>query len=348
MKHHISPSFHVHPRLAQHVRRYGLGPCLALLSLTATACGGRTSTGVTGGNTNWLDACDTDAQCDADDAACVSDRCLSPCENNADCPARGATCRAVTVLDVGQATCATQTPRDMCLPTCNSDDDCTLWGPTFTCTDGACTPTCTDPVVTPTPPTNPTNLSTPTAPNPTSEPPPAPVGECMIVIDVPGCCPEPLARRSSFLQEHECFFEIVNGQLIDDDGTLAACQQRASCDRGCPTESWTWYGVASEDGAGECQIVPTCQDGTCPGSGCEPQLGCNTPNDNPFGRLICVATACSEPGLCQLQPTWGCTREQAEPACGCDGVTYFSQCDAERNGTVSHVGRCAADDAGTP
>lgn len=346
MKHSMSP-LNARSRLGRHLRRYALGPSLALSSLLATACGARTSDGVTGGNTNWLASCTTDAQCDDDDAVCVSKRCLSPCEDNADCPTRGATCSAVTVHEVAQGTCATQTPRDMCTPTCDSDDDCTQWGDAFTCADGACTPKCTDPVSTP--PTTPPNVSTPPTPTPTSAPSPAPVGECMIVIDVPGCCPEPLARRSSFLQDHECFFQIVNGQLIDDDGTLADCQQRGSCDRACPNESWTWYGVASEDGAGECQIAPTCEDGTCPGSGCEPQLGCVTPNDSPYGRqLICVSSTCDEPGVCQLQPTWGCGPAQGVPACGCDGATYASQCEAERSGTVRHSGSCVADDAGTP
>jgi beta-glucanase (GH16 family) len=93
--------------------------CLLLAPL-ALACGGRHTTETGGGETNWLRACTTPADCHSSDCICGS--CTLACSDSASCSAGppGSTC-AVTGSSALTAMCgAAPLPAGACLPPCGN------------------------------------------------------------------------------------------------------------------------------------------------------------------------------------------------------------------------------------
>ncbi|MET0341288.1 MAG: Kazal-type serine protease inhibitor [Polyangiales bacterium] len=72
--------------------------------------------------------------------------------------------------------------------------------------------------------------------------------------------------------------------------------------------------------------------------GCRTQVDCT-------GASYCAKKSCDDAfGTCLARPTL-CAPEPA-PVCGCDGVTYFSDCVRQQSGvSLRHAGDCAADEA---
>ncbi|MDX2170890.1 MAG: Kazal-type serine protease inhibitor domain-containing protein [Deltaproteobacteria bacterium] len=71
-----------------------------------------------------------------------------------------------------------------------------------------------------------------------------------------------------------------------------------------------------------------------------PLLACNGAADCAGGE-ICVRPSgqCAAPGTCR-SPNFDCPALW-DPACGCDGRSYISPCDAERSGaSIAHRGSC--------
>jgi hypothetical protein len=73
-----------------------------------------------GTNTNWLQSCDSDADC-SDGASCLCDVCTVPCEETTQCGEIASTrCEPLDELSCGGASAAAAA----CLTACDGDDEC--------------------------------------------------------------------------------------------------------------------------------------------------------------------------------------------------------------------------------
>jgi hypothetical protein len=71
----------------KHIKLWGLGLCLwGALSLVIS-CGGSAENTGSDSNTHWLEACDSDGDCDG--LSCLCGVCTAPCEVGSDCRALG-------------------------------------------------------------------------------------------------------------------------------------------------------------------------------------------------------------------------------------------------------------------
>lgn len=85
-----------------------------------------------GGNTNWLRACDEDAQC-GEGIACVCGRCSLACSDRSACSAYpGSTCAEELASELQ---CGESGAPGLCLLGCDADADCPS---DLTCVQGAC------------------------------------------------------------------------------------------------------------------------------------------------------------------------------------------------------------------
>jgi hypothetical protein len=108
--------------------------CLCLL-LVAVACA-KTTSPLQGTNTNWLTACDSEADCDAEDA-CLCGVCTQPCTEDDQC---GAVNAATSCEPLVEAACgASSASMSACLQGCEEDGDCTALED-GRCTSGVCVP----------------------------------------------------------------------------------------------------------------------------------------------------------------------------------------------------------------
>jgi len=106
--------------------------------LVLSACGAK-STPQIGGETNWLEICERDAQCGA--GGCVCGVCSIECSENDDCTGgfRGACVSARGA--VGSELCVAQSEpvpaAGLCLPRCEADREC---GTGYRCEQATCVP----------------------------------------------------------------------------------------------------------------------------------------------------------------------------------------------------------------
>ncbi|HKP64222.1 MAG TPA: hypothetical protein VJV78_46115 [Polyangiales bacterium] len=92
-------------------------------------------------NTNWLKACDEDAECGSE-LACLCGACTKACESDAQCgrTAPGATCLAAGDPSI-QALCGTQLKAAaVCSAECKHDSDCDPQADGLRCAAGVCVP----------------------------------------------------------------------------------------------------------------------------------------------------------------------------------------------------------------
>lgn len=124
------------------IRALCLLPSLLLALLLLGGCHEDTELAApsTNSNSNWLTACQEDADCPSD-AMCACGVCAAPCAQASDCgDARpGATCASVDSAALGRLCQASGEPAtgDTCLPGCQADADCAQG---WTCQEQACAP----------------------------------------------------------------------------------------------------------------------------------------------------------------------------------------------------------------
>lgn len=97
---------------------------IALLgALWCSACASDTPTDLNplGTETNWLKACQSDAECG--DLSCECGICTDPCTTDSQCTAPGAKCRASDGPEVNGLCAASAQTAALCLPTCTASCD---------------------------------------------------------------------------------------------------------------------------------------------------------------------------------------------------------------------------------
>lgn len=114
-----------------------------VLLLLAVGVGCNESPGVSdplsvNSNTNWLLTCSDDVDC-SEDSACFCGQCTTPCDSDAACDALGGgTC----TLQGERVDFCPSEPGGLCLPGCESDDDC---GESYVCVVDVCQPEWAEP-----------------------------------------------------------------------------------------------------------------------------------------------------------------------------------------------------------
>jgi hypothetical protein len=114
------------------------------LLIFALACAKTQDSHPSGTNTNWLETCRADADCD-DGNSCLCGVCARPCQSGGQCEAFGATasCEPLSAAACGSA--ARPPAAAACLQECDSDDDCdAVEG--GRCRSGVCLPAPAEPV----------------------------------------------------------------------------------------------------------------------------------------------------------------------------------------------------------
>ena len=113
------------------MRRAWVGFWVVLCVLLVGACGKATSS--SGSNSNWLQACDTAADC-RDGSECWCHVCAAPCTGKNACDQAGATCQAGTSRGCGESAVSAS----ICLAACKTSADCRSFGSSFSCVNAAC------------------------------------------------------------------------------------------------------------------------------------------------------------------------------------------------------------------
>ncbi len=329
-----------------------------LLLLVAVSCGADATKGPgdNGGNTNWLRTCATDADCKSD-GQCVSKRCLMPCEAASGCEGFSNTecsmIRDVSFDDEGD--CSKGPAESLCALLCDRDGDCADLGAAYRCDESVCTPTCEGSSPSPSSPARP---SEPTPNEPASaDAGPVPgftdggspepnVDECVVVMNVSECCPQAFGARRSELEQSDCWYEIIDGDYQQPSGLPQHCYPSCPELLCAPFETPGVFGMAVADALGNCMLEPTCEDGSCPGSLCDPVVGCSAEWTDPVtdqGRLQCKADTCGEVGVCTYAEYGSCGEFYA-PVCACDGNTYDNRCTAGPLAPIQYEGECKTTD----
>ena len=103
--------------------RYTLPSALVIIAALASTCGGQSGQ-VTGGETNWLRQCVEDGDCSS--RVCLCGVCTEPCESDNGCSAfsRGSCARVEDESLAAQCGKPQTTVSGMCLPSCDSGEEC--------------------------------------------------------------------------------------------------------------------------------------------------------------------------------------------------------------------------------
>jgi hypothetical protein len=110
-------------------------------AVSPMACTPEPETGTSGGNTNWLKQCDSEAECGAQ-GACVEGVCLLACARSGGC---GSLVPAAECVDSSERVSACPMPaQPLCMPICSNAADCRSLGASYDCRGGTCQPSCDD------------------------------------------------------------------------------------------------------------------------------------------------------------------------------------------------------------
>jgi hypothetical protein len=216
-------------------------PQVLAVLLFVVGCGAKTDSqtaGTSGGNSNWLRACDEDADCEDEDA-CIHEVCLAPCDAIAACLelSEDAQCAPVSLATTGAASVCETEATSFCVLGCNDDEDCAAMGSAYQCAEGTCAASCES-----------------------SEPAANDAGEmCVAAIDSSGCCLPVIATTLAALAADPCLVlaEGADPQAVWDQ--RGACAVPEPCP-GASCESWgerpdfDAVAVAGEGGACELRL----------------------------------------------------------------------------------------------
>lgn len=117
--------------------RRSILPRVLCACLLAVACAKATEAPELGTNTNWLKACNEQAECGREDA-CVCGVCTRACDDDGTCGAVNAKTRCQT-LNENACGSLFEAPASACLQACGSDGDCSALEH-GRCVDGLCVP----------------------------------------------------------------------------------------------------------------------------------------------------------------------------------------------------------------
>lgn len=122
----------------QRERREWMANGLVLLGLALAALGcAKSESPADNGQTHWLEACRSDAECG--ELSCVCGLCTEPCSSDSACGgAIEAEC--VEPARLPFASCEERAPAGLCVPECGDDSDCSELSDGLSCSDGLCRP----------------------------------------------------------------------------------------------------------------------------------------------------------------------------------------------------------------
>lgn len=117
-----------------NMRRARFGFWGVLFVLLVGACGKATSS--SGSNSNWMQACETSADC-REGSECWCNVCAAPCDGDRACDQVGAVCRTGLDHGCGQESVSSS----ICVAGCETTSNCRAFGASFSCVNAACVAT---------------------------------------------------------------------------------------------------------------------------------------------------------------------------------------------------------------
>ncbi len=313
----------------------------AMALLTALGCGNTSpSTPDLSSETHWMALCDDDDAC-GPGAQCVCGVCTVACDDNAQCDStQGLTACVPTNTGTAAVLCkGLGSPRaGICLAPCDNDDTCDDVIDGLSCNDAHCAPG----------PDTPTGCSN----NDDCNGNQYCANDTGVCGQSPGLCTElvgdcnlifaPVCGCDGQTYGNECDAQ-ANGVNIAREGQ---CEDDIACpdiyDPVCGVDGETYGNGCYANAAG----IDIDYEGECEGDDDSDARACGARlGDTCQGGEYChfeeadMCGAADATGTCRVRPEV-CT-EIFAPVCGCDGVDYGNECDANGAGTsVAHFGQC--------